>query len=181
MPINQIELIGWQIEHLEHSPFKLQYVENLNISITESESQQDWFNIGATVQDSAGNSYDLLDALVALVKEQPDLLDPRIFGHLNDSHIFTLKTAADQPDLALSAKDIKPVLLHLQSILQQEERSIDRYDASQLLELQHHLGMVWQVSNRLQQFAQKFKQGYQQQLPTPQGFQGNYVHTSSRA
>ena len=83
--------------------------------------------------------------------------------------------------MALSAKDIKPVLLHLQSILQQEERSIDRYDASQLLELQHHLGMVWQVSNRLQQFAQKFKQGYQQQLPTPQGFQGNCVHTSSRA
>ncbi len=68
MPINQIELIGWQIEHLENSPFNLQYVENLNISITESEGQQDWFNIGATVQDSAGNSYNLLDALVALVR-----------------------------------------------------------------------------------------------------------------
>ena len=63
-------------------------------------------------------------------------------------------------------------MLHLQSILQQEERSIDRYDASQLLELQHNLGMTWQVSDRLQQFVQKFKQGYQQQLPTPQGFQG---------
>lgn len=172
MPINQIELMGWQIEHLEHSPFKLQYVENLNISITESEGQQDWFNIGATVQDSAGNSYDLLDALVALVKEHPDLLDPRTFIHLHDSQIFTLKTAVDQPDLALSARDIKPVLLHLQSILQQEERSIDRYDASQLLELQHNLGMTWQVSDQLQQFVQKFKQGYQQQLPTPQGFQG---------
>ena len=48
IPINQIELMGWQIEHLENSPFNLQYVENLNISITESESQQDWFNIGAT-------------------------------------------------------------------------------------------------------------------------------------
>ena len=83
-----------------------------------------------------------------------------------------MKTAVDQPDLALSARDIKPVLLHLQSILQQEERSIDRYDASQLLELQHNLGMTWQVSDRLQQFVQKFKQGYQQQLPTPQGFQG---------
>ena len=172
MPINQIELMGWQIEHLEHSPFKLQYVENLNISITESESQQDWFNIGATVQDSAGNSYNLLDALVALVRVNPDLLDPRTFIHLHDSQIFTVKTAVDQPDLALSARDIKPVLLHLQSILKQEERSIDRYDASQLLELQHNLGMTWQVSDRLQQFVQKFKQGYQQQLPTPQGFQG---------
>lgn len=172
MPINQIELMGWQIEHLEHSPFKLQYVENLNISITESESQQDWFNIGATVQDSAGNCYDLLDAIAVLVQQQPDLLDPRTFSYLNDSQIFTLKTAVDQPDLALSARDIKPVLLHLRSILQQEERSIDRYDASQLLEVQHHLGMAWQVSDRLQQFAQKFKQGYQQQLPTPKGFQG---------
>lgn len=181
MPINQIELIGWQIEHLENNPFNLQYVENLNISITESEGQQDWFNIGATVQDSAGNSYNLLDALVALVRVNPDLLDPRTFIHLHDSQIFTLKTAVDQPDLALSARDIKPVLLHLQSILQQEERSIDRYDASQLLELQHNLGMTWQVSDQLQQFVQKFKQGYQQQLPTPQGFQGNCVHTSSRA
>lgn len=68
MPINQIELMGWQIEHLKNSPFNLQYVENLNISITESEGQQDWFNIGATVQDGAGNSYNLLDALVALVR-----------------------------------------------------------------------------------------------------------------
>ena len=181
MPINQIELMGWQIEHLKNSPFNLQYVENLNISITESEGQQDWFNIGATVQDSAGNSYNLLDALVALVRVNPDLLDPRTFIHLHDSQIFTVKTAVDQPDLALSARDIKPVLLHLQSILQQEERSIDRYDASQLLELQHNLGMTWQVSDRLQQFVQKFKQGYQQQLPTPQGFQGSCVHTSSRA
>lgn len=172
MPINQIELMGWQIEHLKNSPFNLQYVENLNISITESEGQQDWFNIGATVQDGAGNSYNLLDALVALVRVNPDLLDPRTFSHLHDSQIFTVKTAVDQPDLALSARDIKPVLLHLQSILQQEERSIDRYDASQLLELQHNLGMTWQVSDRLQQFVQKFKQGYQQQLPTPQGFQG---------
>ena len=172
MPINQIELMGWRIEHLEHSPFNLQYVENLNISITESESQQNWFNIGATVQDSAGNCYDLLDAIAVLVQQQPDLLDPRNFSYLNDSQIFTLKTAVDQPDLALSARDIKPVLLHLRSILQQEEHSIDRYDASQLLEVQHHLGMAWQVSDRLQEFAQKFKQGYQQQLPTPQGFQG---------
>ncbi len=157
MPINQIELMGWQIEHLENSPFNLQYVENLNISITESEGQQDWFNIGATVQDSAGNSYNLLDALVALVRVNPDLLDPRTFIHLHDSQIFTVKTAVDQPDLALSARDIKPILLHLQSILQQEERSIDRYDASQLLELQHNLGMTWQVSDRLQQFVQKLK------------------------
>ena len=172
MPINQIELMGWQIEHLEHSPFNLQYVENLNISITESESQQNWFNIGATVQDSAGNCYDLLDAIAVLVQQQPDLLDPQAFNDLDDSQIFTLKTALDKPDLALSVRDIKPVLLHLRGILQQEERSIDRYDASQLLEVQHHLGMAWQVSDRLQQFAQKFKQGYQQQLPTPQGFQG---------
>ncbi len=93
MPINQIELMGWQIKHLENSPFNLQYVENLNISITESEGQQDWFNIGATVQDSAGNSYNLLDALVALVRVNPDLLDPRTFIHLHDSQIFTVKTA----------------------------------------------------------------------------------------
>ena len=69
------------------------------------------------------------------MRVNPDLLDPRTFIHLHDSQIFTVKTAVDQPDLALSARDIKPVLLHLQSILQQEERSIDRYDASQLLEL----------------------------------------------
>ena len=172
MPINQIELIDWQVEHLEHSPFNLQYVENLNISIIESESQQDWFNIGATVQDSAGNCYDLLDAIAALVQKQPDLLDPQTFSNLDDSQIFTLETTWDKPDLALSVRDIKPVLLHLRGILQQEDRSIDRYDASQLLELQHHLGMAWRVSDHLQQFAQKFKQGYQQQLPTPQGFQG---------
>lgn len=172
MPINQIESMGWQIEHLEHSPFNLQYVENLNISITESESQQDWFNIGATVQDSAGNCYDLLDVIAVLVQQQPELLDPQAFNDLDDTQIFTLKTALDKPDLALSVKDIKPVLLNLRGILQQDERRLDRYDASQLLELQHHLGMAWQVSDRLQQFAQRFKQGYQQQLPTPKGFQG---------
>ena len=100
--------------------------------MTESEGQQDWFNIGATVQDSAGNSYKLLDALVALVRVNPELLDPRTFIQLHDSQIFTVKTAVEEPDLPLSARDIKPVLLHLQSILQREVSSIERYDASQL-------------------------------------------------
>ncbi|WP_374570616.1 SNF2-related protein [Acinetobacter sp.] len=172
IPSNQIEVMGWKIEHTEHSQFNLQYAVNMQISLDESGSQQDWFNIGATIQDSAGNSYDLLDLIAGLVRQSPDLLDAAAFDNLDENGIFTLNTAPGRPDLALPVKDIKPVLQHLGSMLQQDSRSLDRYDASQLLELQHHLGMEWQVSQRLQQFAERFRQGCRQQLPTPPGFQG---------
>lgn len=78
----------------------------------------------------------------------------------------------NQPALALLIKDIKPILLHLGHLLNQDSHGMDRYDAAQALELQHVLGMPWQNNERLTQFAQKLKQGYQQQLPTPQGFVG---------
>lgn len=172
MPTNQFEIMGWTVEHTEESPFNFQYVNHVNVSLNDAEGQQDWFEVGATVQDSDGNQYDLLEALSTMMRMYPLMFFPSMFDHLDDNKIFIVPTEVGKPDLAISVKDIRPIVSNLYGILQQGERGIDRYDAHQLVELEHRLGMQWQISNRLQSFVDKFKQEYQQQLPTPVGFQG---------
>ena len=172
IPINQIEQIGWQVEHTPQSLFHLQLAQHIELSLDESDSQQDWFNIGASIQDQNGNRYDLIELLANLVQRHPILVKPDTLAGLDDNGFFTIQLGQQQPDLALSIKEIKPILQYLGHLFNQDSRSVDRYDASQLLELQHHLGMSWQSSERLKQFAEQLKLGYQQQLPTPQGFQG---------
>ncbi|MFM6906715.1 MAG: SNF2-related protein [Acinetobacter tjernbergiae] len=172
IPVNQIEQWGWTIEHLPTSLFNLQLAQHIEFSLLESKQQQDWFNIGATVQDQQGNRYDLLELLANLVQRHPTIVEPAALENLDNDGFFSINIGSQQPDLVLKIKEIKPILQHLGHILEQENRSVDRYDASQLLELQHHLGMSWQSSERLKQFAEQLKLGYQQQLPTPQGFQG---------
>ncbi|HNP02304.1 MAG TPA: SNF2-related protein, partial [Agitococcus sp.] len=91
---------------------------------------------------------------------------------LQEDDFLSVYLGENQPALALLIKDIKPILLHLGHLLNQDSHGMDKYDAAQALALQHVLGMPWQNNERLQQFANKLKQGYSQQLPTPQGFVG---------
>ncbi|MEB3768234.1 DEAD/DEAH box helicase [Acinetobacter sp. MD2] len=172
IPNNQIEQLGWQVEHLADSPFDLQQAQNIQLSLNESEYQQDWFKVGATIEDSQGNRYDLIEMLASLVQRHPYIVEPEAINDLDDAGFFTIKIGKDQPDLVLNVKDIKPILRHLGSILQQDDANIDRYDAVQLIELQHHLGMPWQTNDRLKNFVAQLKQSYQQQIPTPKNFQG---------
>ena len=172
IPSNKIEALGWKIEHLEDSIFNLQAAQHIELSLNESNAQQNWFELGATIQDQQGNIINLMDLLTGLIQKNPALLKPDNLERLNDDGFFSFQLGNNQPDLAISIKDIKPILLHLGHLLQQDSKGIDRYDAAQVLELQHLLGMPWQNNERLTQFANKLKQGYQQLLPTPQGFNG---------
>ncbi|HNA20195.1 MAG TPA: DEAD/DEAH box helicase, partial [Agitococcus sp.] len=164
--------LGWQVEHLADSPFNVQLGHNINLSLTESSSQQDWFELGATIQDPQGNTFNLVDLLSRLIKSHPFLLDAASLEELQEDDFLSVYLGENQPALALLIKDIKPILLHLGHLLNQDSHGMDKYDAAQALELQHVLGMPWQNNERLQQFANKLKQGYSQQLPTPQGFVG---------
>ena len=172
IPTNQIEALGWQVEHLEDSHFNLQLAHNIELSLKDSTSQQGWFDVGATIQDKQGNTFNLVELLATLIKRHPAIVEPKNIEQLNDDGFFTIALGHNQPDLAIAIKDIKPILRHLGRLFEQDNQSIDRYEAAQLLDLQHHLGMPWQSTERLTQFAQKLKQSYQQQLPTPQGFHG---------
>ncbi|HMY81794.1 MAG TPA: DEAD/DEAH box helicase, partial [Agitococcus sp.] len=172
IPTNKFAELGWQVEHLADSPFNVQLGHNINLSLTESSSQQDWFELGATIQDSQGNTFNLVDLLSRLIKSHPFLLDAASLEELQEDDFLSVYLGENQPALALLIKDIKPILLHLGHLLNQDSHGMDKYDAAQALELQHVLGMPWQNNERLQQFANKLKQGYSQQLPTPQGFVG---------
>lgn len=172
IPTNQIEALGWQVEHLEDSHFNLQQAHNIELSLKDSTSQQGWFDVGATIQDQQGNTFNLVELLAQLIKRHPAIIEPKNIDQLNDEGFFSIALGQNQPDLAIAIKDIKPILRYLGRLFEQDSQSIDRYEAAELLDLQHHLGVPWQSNERLTQFAQKLKQSYQQQLPTPQGFHG---------
>ena len=173
LPENQFESSGWRVEHTAQSLFNLELGQNMQLSLEDSSFERDWFQVGLTVQDSKGQSYDLIQLLANIIEQTPQLLDPKYLDRLSDHHFFKIMLQPDQPQLAIPFKEIKPILFYLKEILEQPDtRQIDRYDASQLLGLAHHMGMQWQGNQRLQGFADRLKQGYQQQLPTPQGFQG---------
>ena len=154
------------MEHLEDSRFNVQQAHNIEMSLKDSTSQQGWFDVGATIQDQQGNTFNLVELLATLIKEHPAIIEPENIELLNDDGFFTFTLANNQPDLAISIKDIKPILRYLGRLFEQDSQSIDRYEAAELLDLQHHLGVPWQSNERLTQFAQKLKQSYQQQLPT---------------
>ncbi|AOA56920.1 DEAD/DEAH box helicase [Acinetobacter larvae] len=172
IPVNHIEQLGWKIEHSAQSALNLQAITNLEWSLQDS-AQNDWFDIGVTIQDQQGQQHDLITLLAQLTKHYPQFLDSDYLETVDDSSIISIAIAPDQPKLAITLQHIKPIFYYLKEILQQpENRRVDRYDAYQLLDLNdHHLGMSWQSSERLQAFAKSLKQGYQNSIATPQGFQ----------
>lgn len=173
IPVNQFEQLGWQVEHTPQSLFNLELAQNIEFSLEPSAQRQDWFDVGVTVQDPAGNRYNLIDLLANLIQQSPQLLDADYIKQLDEKRFLNISVDPERAQLSISAQEIKPILLYLKDILQQpESRQVDRYDASQLLQLQHQLGLEWQSQQRLKDFAEQLKQGYQQYLPTPLGFQG---------
>ena len=173
IPENKIELLGWKVEHTKESQFNLQSTQNLQLALTESDKKQDWFNVGATIQDMNGNTYNLIDLLGYAVERNPHLLDDDYIDELNDDGFVVVYFEATDSQLALKVKDIKPILVYLKEILRHpESASLDQYDAAQFLDLQHHLGMPWRTNDRLKLFAEKLQNSYQAQIPTPEGFQG---------
>lgn len=172
VPIDKISEIGWQVEHLPNSPVKLEFGKTVELFINEDKLDNQWLEVGASITDTQGNRYDLLDIVASLLKTHPYLLEENIEAFLNPNHLFSVQVHEEQPKLAIAFKDILPILQNLKSILSTDSRKIDRYDAPQLIELEHTLGMAWQTSDRLKTFIDKLKQGYQSSLPTPAGFKG---------
>ncbi|AYO55531.1 DEAD/DEAH box helicase [Acinetobacter wuhouensis] len=173
LPDNKIELLGWKVEHTKDSLFNLKSTQNMQLALTESEQQQDWFNVGATIQDMNGNTYNLIDLLGYAVERNPHLLEDDYIDELNEDGFIVVYFDATDSQLALKVKDIKPILVYLKEILRHpESASLDQYDAAQFLDLQHHLGMPWHTNERLQLFVDKLVNSYQQHIPTPKGFQG---------
>ncbi|WP_151751803.1 DEAD/DEAH box helicase [Acinetobacter bereziniae] len=173
IPENKIELLGWKVEHTADSQFNLRATQNLQLSLTESEKKQDWFNVGATIQDVHGQTYNLIDLLGYAIQHNPHLLEDDYIMQMKDESFLIVHLREAQSQLALKVQDIKPILIYLKEILRHpESASLDQYDAAQFLDLQHHLGMPWQSSERLQIFAEKLQSSYQHQIATPEGFQG---------
>ena len=131
-----------------------------------------WFEVGATISDSDGHRYDLLNIVAYFLEQYPYLMHPDIEQLFDKDHLFAINVGQAHPALAVAFKDILPILQNLTHLLSQNERKIDRYDAQALFDLEHTLGMAWQMPEKLKTFSEKLKAGYQSSLPTPQGFIG---------
>lgn len=177
LPVDKLSDIGWQVEHLSDSPINAELSQNpeLLVEPLTGENGDDgnhWFEVGATVSDSDGHRYDLLNIVAYLLEQYPYLMHKNIEQLFDKDHLFAINVGQGRPALAVAFKDILPILQNLTHLLSQNERKIDRYDAQALLELEHTLGMAWQMPEKLKNFSEKLKAGYQSNLPTPKGFNG---------
>lgn len=177
LPIDKFHEIGWQVEHLADSPINADLSQNLELLVEpltgeNGDDGNHWFEVGATISDSDGHRYDLLNIVAYLLEQYPYLMHPDIEQLFDKDHLFAINVGQGHPALAVAFKDILPILQNLTHLLSQHERKIDRYDAQQLVDLEHTLGMAWQMPEKLKQFSEKLKAGYQSNLPTPQGFIG---------
>ena len=177
LPIDKFHEIGWQVEHLADSPINADLSQNLELLVEpltgeNGDDGNHWFEIGATVSDSEGHRYDLLNIVAYLLEQYPYLMHKNIEQLFDKDHLFAINVGQGRPALAVAFRDILPILQNLTHLLSQNERKIDRYDAQQLVDLEHTLGMAWQMPEKLKQFSEKLKAGYQSNLPTPQGFIG---------
>ena len=177
LPIDKFHEIGWQVEHLADSPINADLSQNLELLVEpltgeNGDDGNHWFEIGATVSDSDGHRYDLLNIVAYLLEQYPYLMHPDIEQLFDKDHLFAINVGQGRPALAVAFKDILPILQNLTHLLSQNERKIDRYDAQALFDLEHTLGMAWQMPEKLKTFSEKLKAGYQSSLPTPQGFIG---------
>ncbi|MBD3726537.1 MAG: heavy metal resistance protein CzcA [Moraxella osloensis] len=177
LPIDKFYEIGWQVEHLADSPINADLSQNLELLVEpltgeNGDDGNHWFEVGATISDSDGHRYDLLNIVAYLLEQYPYLMHKNIEQLFDKDHLFAINVGQGRPALAVAFKDILPILQNLTHLLSQNERKIDRYDAQQLVDLEHTLGMAWQMPEKLKTFSEKLKAGYQSNLPTPQGFHG---------
>ena len=177
LPIDKFHEIGWQVEHLADSPINADLSQNLELLVEpltgeNSDDGNHWFEVGATVSDSDGHRYDLLNIVAYLLEQYPYLMHPDIEQLFDKNHLFAINLDNGRTALAVALKDIIPILQNLTHLLSQDERKIDRYDAQALFDLEHTLGMAWQMPEKLKTFSETLKAGYQSNLPTPQGFHG---------
>lgn len=177
LPIDKFHEIGWQVEHLADSPINADLSQNLELLVEpltgeNGDDGNHWFEVGATISDSDGHRYDLLNIVAYLLEQYPYLMHPDIEQLFDKDHLFAINVGQGRPALAVAFKDILPILQNLTHLLSQHERKIDRYDAQALFDLEHTLGMAWQMPEKLKTFSEKLKAGYQSNLPTPQGFIG---------
>lgn len=176
LPIDKISQIGWQVEHADDSPVNAQSATSPELILEEAGDTADgsnhWFEVGAVISDSEGHRYDLLSIVGHLLDVYPYLLNPKVSELIPAEHLFAVEIGGGRPNLAIVFKDILPILQNLRHLLSQDERKLDRYDALPLLELEHTLGMAWQMPEKLKTFSETLKAGYQSNLPTPQGFHG---------
>lgn len=177
LPVDKLAQIGWQVEHLADSPINADLSQNLELLVEpltgeNGDDGNHWFEIGATISDSEGHRYDLLSIVAYLLEQYPYLMHKNIEQLFDKDHLFAINVGQGRPALAVAFKDILPILQNLTHLLSQNERKIDRYDAQALFDLEHTLGMAWQMPEKLKTFSEKLKAGYQSSLPTPQGFIG---------
>lgn len=177
LPVDKLAQIGWQVEHLADSPINADLSQNLELLVEpltgeNGDDGNHWFEVGATVSDSDGHRYDLLNIVAYLLEQYPYLMHPDIEQLFDKNHLFAINLDNGRTALAVALKDIIPILQNLTHLLSQDERKIDRYDAQALFDLEHTLGMAWQMPEKLKTFSEALKAGYQSNLPTPQGFHG---------
>ena len=173
LPDNRLAAGGWQVEHQAGSATHLETAPPPDWHIADHGDEGGWFEIGATIRDSSGHTYDLLDILAHALHNRRELLNPDFWLSDHRQEYITLPTEAGRPALAVPLTEVQPILQHMQHLLEQDGRQADHYDADYLAELSHRLGMAWQIPGRLKNFTDKLAQGYQSSLPTPQGFNGS--------
>lgn len=184
MPAEQLQQLGWKIEQGQQSPLQVQKMQRPQIDVQahpndESGEGIDWFGVGMKIQTEDGQQYDLIELLSGMVERYPELLEPDFLAQYTDEQTLPL-IAPNGVIMLFRVGDIRPIVSYLFDLMSRErvdgQVKLDQYDALRLLDLQHVLGMQWAGTEGLQRLHQQFKQGVEQQLPTPDGFMGELRH-----
>lgn len=171
LPINLIEKLGWTVEHSAQSLFNLQLAQHVDVALSQADERYEWFNIGMTIQDQRGNKHNLAELLARLIQLHPKLLDMQRLHEFDEEHYFVVPIS-NAPSLLIYFKDIKPILVHLNQLFNQDDDiQLDVYDVA-LLSQASDLNLNLYHADRLKQFIQRLQQGEQQALATPEGFCG---------
>ena len=85
----------WQVEHLADSPINADLSQNLELLVEpltgeNSDDNNHWFEVGATVSDSDGHRYDLLNIVAYLFEQYPYLMHPDIEQLFDKNHLFAI-------------------------------------------------------------------------------------------
>lgn len=171
LPVNLIEALNWKVEHSAQSLFNLQLAQHVDVALTQADERYEWFNIGMTIQDQRGHKHNLAELLARLIQLHPKLLDIQRLHEFDEDHYFVLPIS-HAPSLLIYLKDIKPILIHLNQLFNQEDDfQLDVYDVA-LLSQANDLNLNLYHADRLKQFVQRLQQGEQQPVATPDGFCG---------
>ena len=106
-------------------------------------------------------------------------MHPDIEQLFDKDHLFAINVGQGRPALAVAFRDILPILQNLTHLLSQNERKLIGMTLK-LVDLEHTLGMAWQMPENSKQFSENLKLVIGPACPRHKDLLGNYDPINSK-